>query len=293
MAKQRQLPNIYKSIKPHVEEVAKSNLVNPDFYKIVLRAALAKSYDFNSYVAGLRSSSHSFYHTATLRGICEDLIVLKAIHGIPTADRSELITHLQRADIHESVKNQTKFFETNRPEQPVLTRKDAEKLWQDANAKALAIYDKHGYVKKGRRPTIRQLAIRANLADVYDFFYSATSKWVHFGPHILMRMGWSSEKSVEAIYTFSTKHFSDYYAKFNAIYGSYLFGLFYESFGKELKINPKMDKYVAELGEWIGSLDRWPELITYEELNLPKPNPIVYAVMKELAERKAKKKSST
>jgi hypothetical protein len=290
MPKQRPLPNIYRSLKPHVEEVAKSNLVNPDFYTIVLRAALAKSFDFNSYVSNLGSSSHSFYHTATLRGICEDLIVLKAIHGIPTADRSELITHLQRADIHESVKNQTKFFDANREKQPVLSRKDSEQLQQDANAKALAIYDKHGYAKKGRRPTIRQLAIRANLVEVYDFLYSATSKWVHFAPHILMRMGWSSEKSLEAIYTFSTKNFAAYYAKFNAIYGSYLFGLFHESFGKELKINPKMDQYIAELGEWIGSLDRWPELVTFEELNLPRPNPIVYAVMEVLAERKAKKK---
>src|SRR6185503_14594374 len=155
--KQRPLSKIYKSMKPHVEAVAKSNLVNPDFYSIVLRAALAKSFDFNSYVSNLGRSSHSFYHTATLRGICEDLIVLRAIHGIPPADRSELITHLQRADIHESVKNQTKFFDTNRPQQPVVSSDDSEILWQGAQAKALAIYDKYGYVKKGRRPTIRQL----------------------------------------------------------------------------------------------------------------------------------------
>lgn len=288
MKKRRELKNIYRSIKRHVDAVTKSNLVNPDFYMIVLRAALAKSFDFNAYVSGLKSSSHSFYHTATLRGICEDLIVLKAIHQLPQADRSKLVTHIQRSEIYDAVKSQTKFFSANRPKQPIVSNKNADKIAEGEAKEILAIYGKYGLLKNGRRPTVRQLAIKAGLLDVYDFFYAATSKWVHFNPHLLMRMGWAPEKSLEATYTFSTSHFSTYYAIFNAVYGAYLFGLFHEFFGEELKINPKMDKYIAELGEWIGSLDRWPELITYEELNLPKPNPILLAVLKEVAARRTK-----
>jgi hypothetical protein len=233
MAKHRDLKNIYKSMKRYVSEVTQSNLLNPDFYKIALRAALAKSYDFNSYVTGLKSSSHSFYHTATLRGMCEDLIVLKALKDIPAQDRSDLIMYLQLNETYEAMKTQEKFLEKNHP-QIVLNEGFANKFSDNEFTKALAIYDKYGIPRKQFGPSIKTLAKRGNLLEVYEFFYAATSKWVHFSPHILMRMGWTTKRNDEpvtkATYTYTTKHFSNYYASFNAVYGTYLFGLFYERF---------------------------------------------------------------
>jgi hypothetical protein len=281
MAKQRELKNIYKSMKPYVKEVAQSTLVNPDFYKIALRAALAKTYDFNSYVTGLTSSSHSFYHTATLRGICEDLIVLKAVKEIPNPDRSDLIKYLQLKETFEAMRTQAKFFQANHP-QIVLDEEFANTHSDKELDKALAIYDRYGFLRGRYGPTIKSLAQRADLAEVYEFFYAATSKWVHFSPHILMRMGWTTKTNNEpltkATYTYTTKHFSEYYAGFNAIYGGYLFGLFCESLETELGLNPKIKKYLEELGLWIGSLMRWPELITFEEMNIKRPSLILQAL---------------
>jgi len=277
MTKQRELKNIYRSIKPYVKAATRSTLIKPDFYKINLKAALAKTYDFNSYITGIRSSSHSFYHTAILRGICEDLIVLKALREIPTKDRSDLVMYLQLEECFEAMKTQEKFFEANHP-QIVLGEKYANKYSNDELKKALAIYDKYGFERRKYGPTIRSLAQRANLLEVYDFFYSATSKWVHFSPHILMRMGWAPSKDPAETFTFTTKHFSNYYAGFNAVYGTYLFGLFCESLGDELELNPKVKKYVEELGLWIGSLMRWPELITFEEMNIKRPSIILDAL---------------
>jgi hypothetical protein len=281
MAKKRELKNIYKSMKRYVAEVTQSNLQNPDFYKIALRAALAKSYDFNSYVTGLTSSSHSFYHTATLRGMCEDLIVLRALKDIPEQDRSDLIMYLQLNETYEAMKTQEKFLEKNHP-QIILNEEHANKFSDNEFAKALAIYDKYGIPRKYFGPSIKTLAKKGNLLEVYDFFYSATSKWVHFSPHILLRMGWAikgkDEPLTTATYTYTTKHFSNYYASFNAVYGTYLFGLFYESFRDELSLNPKLEKYVTELREWIDSLMRWPELITFEEMNIKTPSLILQAL---------------
>src|SRR5689334_22637088 len=83
--------------------------------------------------------------------------------------------------------------------------------------------------------------------EIYDFLYAATSTWVHFSPHILFRMGWASSKERSATFTYTTKHFSRYFASFNAVYGTYLFGLFCETFETELGINPKSKKYLEEL----------------------------------------------
>jgi hypothetical protein len=70
MAKKiRKLENIYRSISPLVKEVAQSNLINPDFYQIALKAALAKSFDFNSYVANLNSSSAGLFGFLLRRSI--------------------------------------------------------------------------------------------------------------------------------------------------------------------------------------------------------------------------------
>jgi hypothetical protein len=117
----RKLENIYRSVQPLVKEVAQTNMIKPDFYELALKAALAKSFDFNFYVANLKPSAHSFYHTATLRGLCEDLIVLKAIRPIPAEDRSLLITHIFLANTLDGMKIQGEFFKKNRAGQPVIS----------------------------------------------------------------------------------------------------------------------------------------------------------------------------
>jgi len=112
---------------------------------VALRAAFAKTFDFNSYVTALKSSSHSFYHTATLRGVCEDLIVLKAIKDITTEDRSNLVMYLQLNEMFSTMRTQGKFFKSNH-HQIVLDEEYANKMSQDEFGKAMALYKKHGLV---------------------------------------------------------------------------------------------------------------------------------------------------
>jgi hypothetical protein len=190
------------------------------------------------------------------------------------------------SDVFESIGRQGQFFDTNRPGQIILRQKDAENHSKDEKKEVFALYAKHNFLHKGRIPSAMRLAIRARLQEVYEFFYSATSKWVHFSPHILMRMGWSNSTEKDAIYTYATSHFSNYYAGFNTVYGTYLFGLFCEIFEEDLSLDPKVRKYVTELGQWIGSLSRWPELVTFEEMNIKRPSLVLselYRSAKKLA----------
>src|SRR6266404_1989790 len=206
MIEQRELAEIYKSIEPYIRLVQNGVTANMH-YEVALKAALAKTYDFNAYVSSVESSSHSFYHTATLRGICEDIIVLKAFLAFPAKDRFELIAQTQMTGVYESLKSQYAFFKANRPGQPVLGNKDAEKAEKTEKNKLLKLYGRLGFINlKGKPfiPSVRALAKKAGLLDVYDFFYSATSKWVHFSPQILMRMGWAPDANPSSTFTFST-----------------------------------------------------------------------------------------
>jgi hypothetical protein len=111
---------IYRELEPFIRQVGQSDLIDPDFYLIALKAALVKTYDFNVFVSGLESTSHSFYHTATLRGMCEDIIIFKGFQSVPPADKSRLVAHIQMKDAYESMKKQRVFFGKYREEQPVL-----------------------------------------------------------------------------------------------------------------------------------------------------------------------------
>lgn len=282
---------VYKALKPVVDEVRKVQGIksSSDVVHIVHIAAFVKSYEFNLYVSGLEHFAHSFYLTPTLRGMCEDIIVLKSIANFDPKDRAEIIAHIQMAGVSESLATQERFFTANRPGQPILKDKDAATKQAQEEQKIQDIYRKYGLLKgKQKWVKIKDLAISCGLLPVYEFFYSATSKWVHFSPQILLRMGWAKEKSQSATYVFSTEHFAGHYANFNFIYGSYLFALFFRSFKSEIPNASTIEPHVKELESLLDKILRWPEIITFEEMNVEPPHEIWYGVLKVLEEEKAK-----
>jgi hypothetical protein len=74
------------------------------------------------------------------------------------------------------------------------------------------------------------------------------------------------------------KTHQEYATSFIRSYTTFEHNSFYESFHSKLGLNPKMEKYIEELREWIDSLMRWPELITFEEMNIKTPSLILQAL---------------
>jgi hypothetical protein len=65
------------------------------------------------------------------------------------------------------------------------------------------------------------MAKSANLHALYSYLYSTASKWVHFSPQILLRMGWGGAKDDVGDHTertFTAANFSQYYVEFNKTY---------------------------------------------------------------------------
>ena len=65
----------------------------------------------------------------------------------------------------------------------------------------------------------------------------------------------------------------DYYLAMCRVYGSYLFCLYFEFFGQFLRLNQEEKSAVRELRKYLLSLPRWPEMITFEEMNIDVSRP--------------------
>jgi hypothetical protein len=173
------------------------------------------------------------------------------------------------------VNAQVTFFAAARPWQPVVGTKA---IGTPDPSSELAKLAKQFAWPKGQWPTVRHMARSANLEYLYDYMYAATSEWVHFSPRMLLRMGWGNCPNPEIIrdvdVEFSTSHFSGYYAAFAKTYSLYLLALGLRRLAPIL--DPSFDLTVADgLDRELARSMRWPELITFEELNLKPPSTIL------------------
>src|SRR5690348_2019081 len=108
------------------------------------------------------------------------------------------------------------------------------------------------------------MADKSGLSELYDYIYHATSIFVHFNPHVLLRMGWGDLPEI----TFSTRHFNAYYRHFACFYGAYLF--------KELcawmisigLLDKAVETSLQKIVDLLGKETRWPEIVTFEEMNI-------------------------
>jgi hypothetical protein len=151
---------------------------------------------------------------------------------------------------------------------------------------------KGAWLAKNKLPKVHAMATECNLLELYEFMYSATSKWVHFNPHILVRRGWSGpggthKVSYETTSSFSTKHFDRYYVELNRVYSKLLLGLLPRKFLNEFDKPDKVEHLLVEIDRYTRELLRWPELVTFEELNLDGPG-ILQRILLRVAEEHAR-----
>lgn len=250
--------------------------VDSDRFEVLLRAATAKALEFNVRVQETGYTDGVFYEPF-LRGLLEEVIYLHFLQPLGTDDRLELLDSLQMHDFFRTVGKQKTFFQTRRPQQPVYRVEfdgwDGDAELTRAKLRLEAIWSKLGWPK--RPPSVRDLAVKAKLSDVYDYLYAATSRVVHFTPQSLLRLGWAtipashdatSDSSVP--FTFSSRHFAKYHSEFTRFYGAFIFLLLYELLEPHVPQSEELAETLSSIRHGFEKLDRWPELITFEEMNM-------------------------
>jgi hypothetical protein len=242
-----------------------------DLYQPLAKAAITKCLDFNIIANRIgRRSDETFILVSNLRGICEDLITLTYISTLGAPQVQELLRWLFRLNIMEALSAQRAFFAANNPFQPVvgssMSQEKAEQSTGEAR-RALREFWKEAGSQKRDGPTIRDMSAAVGLTSTYDYIYYVASNFVHFNPGNLLRSGWNRD---DGPFVFSLRHRSPYYQALTSFYGCVLFIGYYSAFGSEYFKND-WEHEITHLTKLIGDIQRWPELVTFEELNLSPP----------------------
>jgi hypothetical protein len=110
------------------------------------------------------------------------------------------------------------------------------------------------------------MAERTGLKELYDYLYHATSTFVHFNPYNLMRMGWGELPNIQ----FSAKNFVKYYNEFAIFYSASLFCKLCHWGIENGYLSDLNIEDIKPVEEILDNLSRRPELITFEEMNIPR-----------------------
>lgn len=282
---------LLRQIDQEARSKADFNTSREGLFRGVLKAAFIRSFEFTNAVQRYtldQATEEAFFLSAALRGICEDLIVLKFIRRLKRKDRDEVVKILMRASTGDIIAKQTAFFRKSRPFQPVL-RKFIQQSQLDSEKDRLTVIGEQSKLwnTSKKLPPVKQMAKRVNLGQFYEFIYAVTSEIVHFSVRIALRSGWGdAPKQV----IFSTKNFSRYYLEFSQFYSLYLLTKFCRTFRKDLNFSDAFMNVIKEMREILDERLRWPEAVTYEEMNQPNPNELIRAVLLVAHREKVKRR---
>jgi len=282
---------VFRALAAYVAAVSQGRMRKGQLFPLCIRASFSKCYEFNLEAWNESASQGEFFSLPTLRGICEDLIVLNYLKSIPTKQRDLLLSKLMAHDVHTRLATQKGFFSTARPLQPVLNPQLSPAAVTKLESEIQTVWRSHGWpnMNRGVMPPIRQIAEKQGgdiLIKLYDFLYRLTSGTVHFSVGSLLRTGWGDPPH----FTFSVKHFAGYYRAFSRVYGAFMFCSYFELFGRFLRPDNNTKRKVDVIRDSILSVVRWPEMITFEEMNIPVPDPgIIINALGVVLSRKEKR----
>jgi len=248
-----------------------------------IKAAFSKCIDFNVIVNRDRSNNdEAFLFLSGLRGIAEDLIVLKYSLKFSAGTRATYFQKLRELNLRQGILAQRNFFESNNPFQHVVgsrnSMQESQAKYDDARNALQEFWKTNGFPKNG--PTVKEMSEAVGLSTVYNYIYFAASNFVHFNPHALLRTGWGP---MDGPFTFSIENFGGYYRDLAAVYGAILYLGFAVSFGSLLRNEEELRTDITEIESILVRTPRWPEIVTFEELNIPSPeydsSPLMHALL--------------
>jgi hypothetical protein len=247
-------------------------------FELLINICFAKCLQINRIVHNEVFNPHSFLFLSTLRGICEEIIVLNYIDKSFTPNDKDLVLEAMMKDTTlEELRQQQIFMEKYRPFQPVLKEEFGKHLRGIDISDVLRRNEIHGKLV----PPTYKMAKEVNLTELYNFIYRGSCSFVHFNPRIMMRTVWTDNESNNNYYI-SITNFNKYYFSFSSFYGSYLFYLLFKKLNTYLTISTDNMQLLEELKEIIRNTTHFPDLVTFEEMNLQRPETTLTIINKHL-----------
>ena len=264
---------ILKKINQIVSE--KRNIIHQPShsFKIIVHASFFRALDYTLAIFRKKKPPiESMFLKSGLRAICEDLIYVVAISKWPLEDANKYIDKLLLYECNKNIKSQHEFFKKEKPNSLYLKPSDFLPSIKVNIDDLVNFWKKNGYSNcEGSFPSVFRIAKQNGLEHMYNFLYHATSKSVHHSAHYLYRMGFGNEKTQKDEFHFQVGNFKKYFFAFCQFYGIYLLCLYYKHLGVKIGIKECLSKEISLLLQMQEDM-RWPEIVTFEEMNVKPPS---------------------
>ncbi len=191
---------------------------------VIFRAVLKRQYESLSSVVGMSSSERGYSAVSLLRPACEELIWIKYLKHVGLKDANELLRLMAVTEIGRTLEAQLEFAGREMVKSlgftpTFLSEQSASVLEAEKRLKALHERLNWRSKKKGQIPSVFFLAKATNNLELYKFLYHATSKFVHFSVHELMRRVWGKPGAL----SISSDTYAKYWSAFSLRWGLHLY----------------------------------------------------------------------
>ena len=275
-AMQRAVQQFLDIIEPDVETNSTLSWNPSDgFLPIALRAIVRRQFEGLQSITQSVNSSTECPAVQLLRPACEELIWAKYLVGIERDVAEELIECSARVEVLRSLKAQDRYTGRTVTESVGLLHHLENFEANDAQvlARLRGLGERLGWpksdIQRCRLPSAFWLAKTTDEQETYGYIYQATSRFVHFSAHELLRRGWGNPQ--QQTISVDSKHMEHYRAHLSLHFGTLLFvRTMTEALADFLEVpigETKADE-VSEVLKSIGSFGQ-PLIITPQELNWP------------------------
>ena len=247
------------------------------YLPVVFKAIFVRQYEGLQAISQMVEIGTGFAAGPLLRPACEELIWAKYLLRIPPDSAQQLVKCMALDERYRSLRAQDRYTGRSVTEQlgllPYLehsngTRKDLLRLLRGLGRQ---LDWPKGAVTDGSLPSLSWVAETVAEESTYDYIYQATSRYVHFSAHNLLRRAWGNPKS-ESL-RIDSENLGGYWAHCCLHWGTLLFIRTYDVLAgggtlEETEMTKTASEEVLEVAKEIG---RYGEatIILAEELYWP------------------------
>ena len=208
-----------REITVHVREAVRGKALwfpGVPVLQVLSQAAIVRQTECLESAVVLAEAGRGYAALPFVRPACEELLWFKYLVQLDPDDAEAVVNHSARRQMFESLRAQERFAGAEETAALGLAgvRERHEKAIEDRRSALRTLGIRLGWDKRttsrGRLPTARFIAEKANELRLYDFIYGASSRHVHFNVPELMRRVWGRD----GVYEVGSLAFSRYFGAF-------------------------------------------------------------------------------
>ena len=218
-----QLRLLIDTMLPLVEPTKSHEWTGPSedqYFAFLQRSAVIRQWEALHAMIVLAESQSGHFGVTLLRPAYEELVWIKYLLSVPD-DANQLVLLMAGRAVAKSVTRQEDHLGATVARNIGWTRREItahRRKLTEINAELEAIGQRLGW-SGSVLPSLAWLSHRVGKGDEYHYIYHATSRYVHFSPHELLRRVWGQHGTV----TIDSSNFSDHWEEFSAYWSVHTF----------------------------------------------------------------------